>query len=270
VRAIQARRNVDEVAMRFSLEAAERGLACTARDAGEVVGIAVARDSDDERYMGDLFVEPSYRGQGVAGSLVEAAFDDGADRARAALVAASDPAAQALALRFGLGLREPILRVAGAIPREEELAKMAAGDYRFQVQPIDAAVHGFALNELDRHARGTTRAADHAAFTLAATGNLFSFGGEYVGYAYVWPDGRVGPLACASEAYLVQIFAYALVTLSRSYDASWCAALVPGSNRRVARAALRAGLRVNKTYIFASETPFEGLQTYAGYHELLF
>lgn len=256
--------------MRRSLQSAERGAAWIARDDHEVIGIAVAHDTDDERYVGDLFVEASFRGQGVGRRLVEASMADAGDLARSALIAAEDAAGMALALRFGMALREPILRFAGAIPKEEELAKMAAGSYRFNVEPIDAAKHDFALNELDRYARGTTRGADHAAFSLSATGHAFSLGGECVGYGYVWSDGRIGPMACASEAYLVQMLAHSLVTLSRTYGASWCTALVPGSNRRIARSALRAGLRVSKTSVFASDAAATGFQSYIGYHELLF
>ena len=87
--------------------------------------------------------------------------------------------------------------------------------------------------------------------------------------AYVWPDGGIGPLACASEAYLVQIFAYALVTLQRAYHASWCSALVPGSNRRIARASLRAGLRIAESFIVAADGSPPALSAYVGRHRLL-
>jgi GNAT superfamily N-acetyltransferase len=270
VRAIARRRAVDELSLRLALESAERGRSWIARDQGEVVAIAVTHDSDDERYIGDLFVEPSFRGQGLARQLLEKAFDNTENLAHAASIEPSDLGALSLASRFRMGLREPVLRFSGAIPKEEELAKMAAGDYRFNVERLDAAVHGFALNELDRHARGTSRPADHASFALSAGGHAFLLGGECVAYAYVWGDGRIGPLACASEAYLVQVLAYSLVTLSRTHGASWCTLLVPGSNRRIARAALRAGLRVNKTFIFASDAPPATFETYVGYHELRF
>jgi GNAT superfamily N-acetyltransferase len=266
---VQSRRDVDDITMRLSLESAERGTAWVARDDQEVVGIAVAHDWDDERHIGDLFVERSYRGHGVGAALVEAAFAE-VDLGRTALVAARDPAALALPLRFGMALREPVLRFAGAIPNEEMLAKMASGDYRFTVDTIEPSAHRFALDELDRLTLGTSRPADHTAFAPASCGNAFFVGGECVGYAYVWPDGHIGPLACASEAYLVQVFAYSLVTLTRSYGASWCTVLVPGSNRRIARTALRAGLRVNKTFTFASDSPAGDRQMYVGYHEMLF
>lgn len=269
MRSIGRRRNLDDLSIRLALESVERGSGWAAHDQGEAVGIATAHDSQEERYVGDLFVEPSYRGQGAGAALLAAVFESG-DLARATLMQTDDAAALSLALRFQMAPREPVIRFAGAIPREEELAKMAAGDYRFAVETIDAAAHRFALDELDHHARGTTRPAEHGAFAVAASGHAFFLSGECVGYAYVWPDGRVGPLACASEAYLVQILAYTLVTLTRTYSASWCTLLVPGSNRRIARACLRAGLRIEETFLFASDASVGDLSTYVGYHRMLF
>src|ERR1700733_4383303 len=86
VRAIQRRRNCDDTSVRLALACAERGTVWVARDAGEAVGIAIAHDSEAERYVGDLFVEPSYRGTGMGGSLLAAAFGDAGDRTRAMLV----------------------------------------------------------------------------------------------------------------------------------------------------------------------------------------
>lgn len=270
MRAVQRRRNVDELTLRLSLDSAEQGWARVARDGGEVIGIAIAHDSESERLVGDLFVEPSYRGQGIGRRLLQALFEDGHESAHAITLDSGDHSALALGLRFGLAPRELIARFAGAIPREEELARMAAGDYRFAVETIDAATHGFVLNELDRPTRGTARPADHMRFARSATGCAFLLNGECVGYVYVWPDGRIGPFACASEGYLVQILAYALVTLSRTHAASWCTALVPLRNRRIARAALRAGLEIGETFWFASEPATADFSNYVGYHRLLF
>ena len=268
VRTIGRRRKVDETTLRLTLMLGERGTAWAARDDGDVVGVVVACDTQEERYVGDLFVEPSFRNQGIGVALLEAAFAND-ERDRAMLVNPDDPAALTLAIRFGMAAREPLIRFAGAMPKEEELAKMAAGDYRFEVAPIDAATHAFALDELDRRTRGTTRPADHAAWTNGANGYAFFLNGEFVAYAYVWPDGRVGPLAASSPAYLVQILGYALAALSRTYGASWCTLLVPCVNRRVARAALRAGLRMEETLLFAADAFLGEMSTYIGYHPLI-
>lgn len=269
VRTVARRRKFDDLSVRLSIQAAESATAWAARDEGEVIGIAVARDSEEERYVADLFVEPSYRGQRV-GTALFGTIRESSDLPRTALLHPDDAAAIALALRFQMAPRESVMRLAGTIAREELLAKMAAGDYRFAVEPIDAEGHRYALDELDHHARGTIRPSDHMAFAVAASGNAFFLSGECVGYAYVWPDGRIGPLACASEAYLVQIFAYALVTLTRAYSASWCTLLVPGSNRRIARAALGNGLRIEETFVIARDAFIGDMSTYVGYHPLLF
>lgn len=268
VRTIQRRRGLGDTAIRLSLELAERGTAWVARDQSEAIGIVLARASGEERYVGDLFVEASYRGTGVGGSLLQAAFADVDDVARSMRVDPADPAGLALAMRAGLSLREPLLRVAGAIPKEEELARMAAGDYRFDVAAVDPIGHAFGLRDLDRTTRGTVRDADHEEFARRATGHAFFLRGELVAYAYVWPDGRVGPMGFASPAYAVQILAYALLTLARQYGASWCTLLVPGTNVRIARAALRAGLRIEEEAVIASDAAEPNLSRYVGYHWL--
>jgi GNAT superfamily N-acetyltransferase len=269
VRAIARRRHPDDAGVRLCLESAERGNVWLARDDGEAIGIAVARDYDGERYVGDCFVEPSYRGQGIGTKLLAAAFDGGDDVSRTVLLEQGDAAGSALAYRCGMAPRELLLRFAGAVPREEELARMAAGDYRFAVEPISPSAHAIALNELDRQTRGVARLGEHAEFARSAVGHAFFLNGECVAYAYVWGDGRIGPFACTSEAYLVQILAYALVTLQRDTGASWCTLLVPAENRRIARCALRAGLRIGEILTLASDSSIGQRACYVGYHRLL-
>jgi GNAT superfamily N-acetyltransferase len=269
-REIQRRRRLDEATLALSLELAERGGVWVARDDAEIVAILVAHDSSEERYVGDCFVEPSYRQRGIAGGLLQAAFESVDDRARTMIADPANPASLAVALRGRLALREPVLRFAGAIPKEEELARMAAGEYRFQVESIDPAAHAFGLRALDRQTRGTTRDLDHERFARNASGHAFFLRGEFVAYAYVWPDGRIGPIACSSQNYVVQIFAYALLSLTRAYGASWCSTIVPGSNRRIGRTVLRAGLRIEETSLLAGDTPEGDLSTYVGYHRLVF
>jgi GNAT superfamily N-acetyltransferase len=269
VRAILHRRSADAAGLRLALALVDDGTVWVARDDGEAIGITVAHVQDDAFHVGDLFVEPSYRAQGIGARLFDAALERAGDLARTVLLAPGDAAALVLSLRRRLAPVGTIVRFAGAIPREEELAAMAAGDYRFAVDAIDPVAHAYGLNALDRETWGTTRARDHQQFALAATGQAFFLNGEFVAYAYVWPDGRIGPLASASTAYLVQIFAYALVTLQRRYNASWCTTLVPSVNLRISRTALRAGLRIEDLLLFATDSTID-LSRYVGYHSLMF
>ncbi|HEX8805644.1 MAG TPA: GNAT family N-acetyltransferase [Candidatus Aquilonibacter sp.] len=272
VRELAARRWPDDASRRLYMHLAEGAPRGThvARDDGIPIGIAFAHELDNEWFVSELYVEPSFRGAGLGWKLLRAATADSGDVSLAGVVDANDTGSLAFFLRRGMGLHVPLLRVAGEIPKEEELMPMAAGDYRFATLPIDARAHSTVLATLDRESRGSARPNDHVAFTQGATGTLLLLNDECVGYVYVWPDGRIGPMVAASPSYLTQFFGFALVSLRRTYGASWCMALVPGSNVRVMRAATRIGLQLDQVRIFATDVPQIDLSRYIGYHALAF
>jgi GNAT superfamily N-acetyltransferase len=272
VREMAARRCADESSRRLYLRlaaAAPRG-AWVARDEGTPVAIGFAHALEDEWFLSELFVEPSFRRQGIASALLREVTRDAGDVWRSGVLDATNTDAMAFFLKRGVGLQVPLLRIAGEIPKEDELMPMAAGDYRFATLPIDPRGHVTILAALDREARGTGRPHDHVAFAQDATGSLLLLNDECVGYVYVWPDGRIGPMVAASAAYLTQFFGFALVSLRRTYGASWCMALVPGSNVRVMRAATRIGLQLDQLRIFATDSPQIDLSRYIGYHAMAF
>jgi GNAT superfamily N-acetyltransferase len=270
VRALAARRWPDELAQRWYAQfadAAPRG-AWVARDEGTPVAIAFAHELESEWFVSELYVEPSFRGAGLGWRLMRSATAESGDVSLAGVIDANDTGALAFFLRRGMGLHMPLLRIAGAIPKEDELLPMAAGDYRFETLAIDVSRHSSVLAGLDREVRGTARPNDHVLFSQGASGTLFSINDDFVGYVYVWPDGRIGPLVSASAAYLQQLFGFAMVALRRTFGASWCHALVPGANIRVMRSAVRIGLEIQSVQIFASDLPHADFSRYIGFHAL--
>jgi len=269
VRALLGRVDADEATLHLAGAAVESATAWAVRDEGEAIALCIAHDSDDERAVGWIFVEESFRGEGTGAALLDAAFSGIEDRSRSMVFPADDPACAALALRRGLALAAPLLEIAGALPREEALMAMAAGSYTFEVSPLDGRGNAPELDSLDRQTRGTTRGIDHVRFGTRATGLGFWLAGEMVAYAYAWPDGRIGPIAASSAAYLVQLVAFVLVTLQRTHGASWCTALIPSANVRVARALLRAGLTIGRRYGFASDATAIDLSRYVAYRPIV-
>lgn len=272
LRDLARRRCDDEIGRRLYLRAAERAVngAWIARDAGAPVGVAFARAFAFERFVSELFVEPSFRGSGIGRRLFEAATDDAADCAIAALADAADAATLGFLVRRGLALHVPVLRLAGEIPREDRLMRVAATRYRFATAAIDARTT-YDVDALDREVRATAKPGEHADLFEVASGTAFYLDGECAGYAYVWPDGRIGPVAAGSASYLGSFLGFALAALRRTYGASWCTLLVPGSNQRVLRAAGELGLRVERSSaIFASNLPEVDLRRYVGFHPLSF
>jgi GNAT superfamily N-acetyltransferase len=272
IRAFASRRSSDDISHRLYLQFAQsspRG-AWIARDADAAIGIGFAHALEDEWFLSELYVEPSFRGGGIGTALLGEVARDAGDAWRSGLLDVNETGSIAFFLRRGVGLRAPVIDLSGSIPRDEELARMAAGDYRFAAVPIDLRVHGAAVDGLDREVRGASRSEDHIGFAELATGTVFFVDDDIAGYAYVWPDGRIGPLVAASGAYSVQLFAFALMSLRRGYRASWCKLIVPGTNVRVLRAAIRIGLKVTAVRAFASDRRDVELDRYVGFHPLAF
>jgi GNAT superfamily N-acetyltransferase len=244
--------------------------AWVARDEGTVVGIAIAHALEMEWYLSDLYVEPSFRGQGLGRRLLAETAKEAGDVTRSGFLDPAELGGIAFFARRRVPARTAILRLGGRIPKEEQLAALAAGAHRFQTDPLDPLRHRFALDALDRETRGSARHDDHLYFASNANGSVFSINGEVVGYAYVWPDGTIGPLASASPSYVVPFFAFGMVTLARAQGASWCRALVPAVNARVAYAASDVGLKIEGVNLFASDSEMMDLSRYIGYHPLLF
>jgi len=244
--------------------------AWVARDEGTAIGIAIAHRLETEWYLSDLFVEPSFRGQGLGAQLLAEAARDAGDVTRSGILDAGQLRGIAFFARRRLPASTPILRFTGRIPKEERLAALAAGEHRFETRALDPVRHRSALDALDRETRGSPRQTDHLYFASNADGSAFFVNGELVGYTYVWRDGTIGPLASFSPAYVAAFFAFGMMALARSHGASWCSALVPAVNVRVARAALDAGLAIDGVKLFARDSAEMDMSRYVGYHSLLF
>lgn len=264
------RRSVDEHTHRFYIDLAAQapnGAIC-AYDEGAPIGVTIAHASDDEWFLSEIFVEPSFRGQGIGYALLRAAAEGAGDVIRAGALSPSEPQGIAFYARQGVPVVCPLFEVSGPIPHDNEIARMAAGDYRFATEDLDAARHRSALAQLDREIRGSARPHDHAYFLQHAQGVLFRRVDEAAGYLYVWPDGRIGPMAAAAPAYQTPFFAFALAML-RKTGASWCKALLPGVNARLLRTTMIAGLDVGETVLFASDAGALDLSRYVAFHRLL-
>jgi GNAT superfamily N-acetyltransferase len=272
IAAFAAKRWSDEHGQRLYVDLAEVAPngAWVAKDEATPIGIAMAHALDDEWFLSDLYVEPGHRLHGIGWKLLTEAARDAGDVVRSGLLVPGDVGGLAFFLRRGLMLQTPVLRVAGAIPREDDLLRLAASDYRFGVRDLDPVAHGPALDALDREVRGSARRADHAYIASRSTGTAFFLHDEFVGYTYVWPSGRIGPVAAVSGAYIGQLFAFALAALAHTYGASWCTTLIPGTNVRAIRAAMGAGLTIEGVRIFASDGGLHDLTRYIGFHGLLF
>jgi GNAT superfamily N-acetyltransferase len=241
-----------------------------AKDEGTPIGIAIPHALEDEWFLSEIFVEPSFQKHGIGWQLLSEAAKEAGDVTRSGLLEPNELGGIAFFLRRGVALQTPVAEICGTIPHENELARMAAGEYRFRTEPLDPVAHRTALGQLDREVRGSARPLDHLYFSEHGRGFIFARDEEITGYAYVWPSGRIGPMVVASPAYSVQFLAFALASVRQTFGASWCTMLVPGTNIRVTRAAMRAGLTIEAIRLFASDGGMLDLSRYVAFHQLLF
>lgn len=241
-----------------------------AKDQGTPVGIVIPHALEDEWFLSEIYVEPSFRTHGVGWQMLTEAAREAGDVTRSGLLEPAELGGIAFFLRRGVAMQTPVAQVAGPIPHENELARMAAGEYRFHTEPLDPVAHRTALAQLDRDVRGSARPLDHLYFSEHGRGFIFARDSEVIGYAYAWRSGRIGPMVVSSSAYAIQMLAFALAALRQTFAASWCTLLVPGTNIRVMRAAMKAGLALDCVRLFASDGAMVDLSRYVGFHQLLF
>lgn len=218
--------------------------------AERVVAFASASRRDRVWFLGMLFVHPDEQARGLGQALLEAVLPADSDGvALATCTDAAQPVSNALYARYGLVPRVPVLELVG---RPERNAPAALPD-GVRAVPFELLATGptdgpgprrlaAALEALDRGVLGYAHPQDHA--FLAETGrlgHLYEAGdGRVVGYGYVSPVGRIGPLAVEDEALLPGVLGHLLRVVE---PAGAFSAWVPGPAGPAVTSLLEAGLR---------------------------
>ncbi|HEX6700067.1 MAG TPA: GNAT family N-acetyltransferase [Gaiellaceae bacterium] len=200
-----------------------------AEEGDRVVGFTAAFARGDTWFLSSLFVLPEAQGRGIGRRLLEHSWGTGY-RSRLTLADSIQPVSNGLYARRGLLPVTPVLHLDGE-PRVDAPSELEA-----------TAPEPAALAALDDAAYGFDRAVDHAYWSGGpGRGTLWLRGGEPCAYSYVWPGGRIGPLAGRDPAAA----AHALrAELARAE--SPVAVLAPGSAATLVRVAVDAGLRFEK------------------------
>ncbi|HSW43848.1 MAG TPA: GNAT family N-acetyltransferase [Patescibacteria group bacterium] len=228
------------VAVRREADGAER-----------VVAFVSASRRDQVWFLGMLFVHPDEQARGLGRALLEAVLPVGDDSvALATCTDAAQPISSALYARYGIVPRMPVLELVGRPDRNRSAA--LPGGVRavpFTILAAGAAdgpgEHRLtaALATIDRATLGYAHPRDHA--FLAETGRLGHLyeagGGRIVGYGYVSPVGRIGPVAVEDPALLPGVLGHLLRAVE---PAGAFSVWVPGAAGAAVTSLLDAGLRL--------------------------
>jgi GNAT superfamily N-acetyltransferase len=193
---------------------------------GKVVGFVAALARGGDWFLSSLFVVPEHQGAGLGTELLERAWGD--FPRRRTLTDAVQPVSNGLYGRRGLIPSTPALHLGGSPTIHARDAPA--------LEPAEPGPE--ALLTLDLAAYGFDRAVDHAYWAGSARCTVWLREGEPAAYAYVFPGGRIGPLAGRTPEDASAALRAELLRIRGEV-----ALVVPGSARGLVSAALQAGLR---------------------------
>lgn len=235
-----------------------------AEDSGRVVGIAISWVRDDLWFLAQLFIDPSFQAHGVGGALLERALTHGRNATNRALVTfAYNPVSIGFYVRHAMYPRAPLYRLEGRAERfrSPDLAEAAGCD---RLEPDDR--NAVLLGRLDDAVLGVDRTRHHEFFLSepAATCYVIAETGAPTGYAYVWSNGHVGPLAATSPASFERIMTAGLALAARS-SSERVSLILAGSNAPAMSWALGAGMHIELPLLLMATKPFGRLEE-CGFH----
>lgn len=243
------------------------GAAWVAEDVERIIGIGFSWVSGPLWFLADLFVLPEYQGRGVGDTLLRRTLDHarkhGVDN-RALITFAFNRVSIGLYVKHGLFPRRPIYVVSA--PRDRLAGRPATHDLAWT--PIDESEACAAtLRQIDEAALGIPRDLHHRFLRSepAMRGFLLEQAGKPVGYAYISPDGHIGPLAVSARATFAPAFETAL-SLAVARGTEQVSAFLPGSNVDGMSIARRHGMRLGRTMVLLSEKEFGDWTKYAPNH----
>ncbi len=238
----------------FSLKDDPDGL-WVAEDGGEILGFAFSWVCGTLWFLAELFVAPDQQGRGVGNELLKRTIAQ-AEKAQASekalITFAFNTVSQGLYIRHGLFPRMPLYLV--SVSREAWSPRAPSAS--FAASAIDTS-HLQEMAAIDAHALGISREKHHR-YLIADSGLngfLFYEDGGCVGYAYISPEGHVGPLAVTRPDALEAVFAAALNKASE-LGAAQFSALIPGICDAALGAAVAQGMRIALPMMLMSSRPF--------------
>ncbi len=232
---------------------------------GKMAGLTLSWVRGSLWYLAHLFVSPEHQGLNIGQNLMERAMKHHKDTTitnRALATFAYNPVSISLYARHGIYPREPLYWMEGASQHVKTQASSKVRNERITNFESGRKT----LSHIDELTMGYPREKNHEfLFGLPTVRcHLFSTGNQPVGYAYVWQNGRVGPLATVSHETFQDVLRSAF-RLAAAEGAPNVGIAATGSNEQLMQVALEQKMRILDNYLFMSSKPFPNFSNYVLY-----
>jgi len=240
----------------FSLKDDPDGL-WVAEDADEILGFAFSWVCGHLWFLAELFVSPGHQGHGIGRELLKRTLEHEQKKGatnRALITFTFNTVSQGLYIRHGMFPRLPIYNF--NVARDLLMDRLKGAQLRYALLE-DKASHLHSVAHIDEQALGVSREKHHRHLIndSAIRGVIFYVEDDCVGYAYISPDGHVGPLSVAEPKILGAAFRTAL-HLAAKTDSSHVSAFLPGTSDVALSIAVEHGMRITFPMVLLSTHDF--------------
>ena len=241
----------------FSVEHEPEGF-WVAEEGDHIVGMMISWVRGAFWFLSYLFVAPEYQDRKVGRYLLDAAMQNGSsDKVsnRALVTYAYNTASIGLYMKCNMFSREPVYKMVGST---HFIRSRDPKNLPVEATQIGQSKESFkTLSSIDRRVLGFSRGRHHEFFLQRTDGSgyLVKKSGDVLGYAYIWDDGQIGPLAVSAEENFAVVLEASL-SLVASKNTDQVSLLVPGSNTLAVTTALKHKFRVREPYILMATNPF--------------
>lgn len=233
---------------------------------GDLAGVALSWVRGSLWYLAHLFVSTNRQGLNIGQELLQRALDHHKDAPitnRALVTFAYNPVSISLYARHGIYPREPLY----FMECSREQVHLADTHAKLRSEKAeDFADSRRTLSRIDELSIGYPRERNHELlFSLPSVRcYIFSAGAEPIGYAYIWQNGRLGPLATISQTDFTDAVKSAM-RLAAAQQGPTVGMLVTGSNAELMKVALGQSMRIMDNYLLMSSRPFPNFSNYLLY-----
>jgi ribosomal protein S18 acetylase RimI-like enzyme len=242
-----------------------------AENGTEIVGMAIAWLRGSFWFLGCLFILPACQKGGIGRNLLDKTLELGSQinvTNRALITFPFNRVSTALYMRYGMYPREPIYRMVGD-SAAARLAHKETESFNYEKLSLDAGSIG-QLCSVDERVLGMPLGRHHQYFLNVPGSTCYLFRREKnpEGYAYVWSNGHVGPLAVVSSNSLREVMNTAL-GLAAAQGTPQVSVMIPGSNDQAVAVALDHKLRIAIPFLLMSSRSFGNWEKYLFYSPAL-
>jgi ribosomal protein S18 acetylase RimI-like enzyme len=234
-----------------------------AEDAGKIVGATISWVRGRLWFLSHLFILPEHQDKGVGKALLSKTLEYGERRKsdiHGVITMAFNPASIALYMKYGMYPVEDIYLLTLEADKAWQIPESLPGTSSEGISTSSIQSHELSL--IDNEVLGISRPLHHRFFqeSKRASGYLLRYKGRAAAYVYIWPDGRIGPVAALPDAPYREVLK-AFIALARKANPE-LSMMVPGSNRIALEVAFSLGFTISMPYLLLSSQPFGAWDRY--------